>query len=228
VYAEELQQRILNEWLPPYLVDCGYEPGGFSPPRTAISEDDARWFLAAIDQGVVELLPKARLLLPGSPIKAMIFWEGSTQRSPRPVTVHMEGVLSAGMAARLHLEFGWPVANLGFEYPPRRPGRRAFDIAALGLDGSVQLAGEAKKSPRELDHVLSVISECGSAGAHEHSPTESGVKNGHRKWEGLVSCRPKVFFTFGPDEDWSVYSVTYLEEGELHLEPGSRDLLRYR
>jgi hypothetical protein len=228
VYKEELLARLEEEWLPPYLADYGYAPGGYVPPRGEISKDDARWFLAGMDQGVVELLPKARLKLPASPVKAMIFWSGSTKVSPRPVTVHLEGILSAGMAARLHLEHGWSVDQLGFEYPPRKPGRRAFDLAALAPDGSVRLVGEAKKSVKELDHVLTVIAECSVLGHHVHGSDERGVTNGHRKWEGLNACRPDVFFTFGPNDDLSVFDVTHGKDGTLRLQPGSRDLLTYR
>ena len=63
--------------------------------------------------------------------------------------------------------------------------------------------------------MLSVDQRVSLAGAHEHAPTERRVTNGHRKWEGMVACRPKVFFAFGPDEDWSVHSVAYLEEEDF-------------
>ena len=131
------------------------------------------------------------------------------------------------MAARLHLEFGWPVAQLGFEYPPGAslPGRRAFDLGALDPEGNLVLAGEAKKSAHELDHVLKVIHDCATRGEHEHAADEKSATNGHRKWQGLVRCRPRVFFTFGPDQDWSIFHVSYGAEGQVVLRPGTSDLL---
>ena len=229
MYTEELSARIQDEWLPNYLRDCGYEPGGYVPPAKPVGEEDALWFLRAIDNGVVELLPKARLRLPASPLNAMIFWEHSASQSPRRVTIHLEGILSAGMAARLHLDFGWPVPQLGFEYPPgeHAPGRRAFDLGGLSSDGSLRIAGEAKKSANELNHVLAVMARCASAGPHQHEPDEKGITNGHRKWQGLVRCQPAAFFTFGPDHDWSIFAASYPEDGVVVLEPASEDLLKF-
>ena len=73
MFTEAFHQRVQDEWLPQYLRDCGYEPGGYSPPSDEIAEADAQWFIRAMDDQVVELLPKARLKLPASSIKAMIF-----------------------------------------------------------------------------------------------------------------------------------------------------------
>ena len=230
MYASTLHRRIEAEWLPRYLSDYGYEAGGYITPTPGVAESDAEWFLRALDEGVVELLPKARLKLPGSSVKAMIFWQHSAAASPRRISLHLEGILSAGMAARLHLNFGWPVEQLAFEYPPgaRLPGRRAFDVGALDGAGSLVLAGEAKKSAHELDHVLAVMRDCGSKGVHEHQPAENAVINGHRKWQGLVRCRPAVFFTFGPNEDWSIFQVAYASDGRVSFRYGERDLLSYR
>lgn len=227
---EELARRIHDDWLARYLADYEREPGGYRGGEELISELDAMWFLRAFDEGIVRLLPKARMLLPASRIKAMIFWSGSTKVTPRPASLHREGILSAGMAARLHLEFGWPIASLGFEYPPDQPreGRRAFDLAAVEPSGEIALAGEAKKARHELDHLLQIMESCGQRGAHEHQRTERGVANGHRKWQGLVRCRPSVFFTFGPEEDWSIFSVEYGKDGSLALEPASSEQLRNR
>jgi hypothetical protein len=226
---ELLRARIYDEWLPRYLADEGYEPGGYLGGEDALAEIDAHWFLQAIDDGIVTVLPKARLSLPASTVLAMIFWEHARASSPRPVSLHREGVLSAGMAARLHVEYGWPVAQLGFEYPPERgDGRRAFDLGALDPSGKLILAGEAKTTKNELTRVLAVMQDCGKKGPHGHAPDEKTRTNGHRKWQGLVRCHPKVFFTFGPDEEWSVFNVMYEAHGRLSLEPGERDLLRYR
>jgi len=230
VYIDSFHRRVEKEWLPRYLDDCGYEPGGYSRPQDELADLDAKWFLRAIDEPVVDLLPKARLKLPASSVKAAIFWEHSKAITPRPITLHIEGVLSAGMAARLHVEYGWPIARLGFEYPPgeRIPGRRAFDLGALSSEGILVLAGEAKKSARELDHVLKVIQECGAQGEHMHDPEEKGVTNGHRKWQGLVRCRPEIFFTFGPAEDWSIFAASYGPNGEVDLGTAGRDALQFR
>jgi hypothetical protein len=226
---ELLRARIQAEWLPRYLVDEGYEPGGYLGGEDALAEIDAHWFLRSIDEQIVTLLPKARLSLPASTVLATIFWEDSRATSPRPVSLHREGILSAGMAARLHVEYGWPVAQLGFEYPPERgDGRRAFDLGALDQAGKLILAGEAKNTKQELTRVLAVVEECGTKGPHEHGPDEKGRTNGHRKWQGLVRCRPDVFFTFGPGEDWSIFNVMYAADGRLSLEPGERALLRCR
>jgi hypothetical protein len=227
-YLDVLRARIRDDWLPQYLLDEGYEGGGYLGGEEHLEEIDAQWFLRAIDEQIVTLLPKARLSLPASSVLAMIFWEHSRTTSPRPVSLHREGILSAGMAARLNLEYGWPIAQMGFEYPPERgDGRRAFDLGALDPFGSLALAGEAKKAQHELKRVLSVMQECGSSGPHEHDPEDKARINGHRKWQGLIRCRPSVFFTFGPGEDWSIFRVLFANDGRLALEPGDRELLRY-
>jgi hypothetical protein len=226
---ELFRSRIRDEWLPPYLADYGYEPGGYFGDVGNLTEIDALWFMRAIDEGVVTLLPKARLLLPASPIKATIFWEHSKAVSPRPISLHREGILSTGMAARLHFEFGWPVPQLGFEYPfERGDGRRAFDIGALTDDGKLLLAGEAKNARDELAHLLAVMNDCGMRGAHAHEPPEKNRTNGHRKWLGLIRCQPEVFFTFGPGEDWSTFRVSYDAGVRSTMTDGDKELLYFR
>lgn len=220
------RRRIRDEFLPQYLVDYGYEPGGYKASDQAVTPADAKWFLRALDEGVVTLLPKARLKLPASSVKAMIFWEHSRAVSPRPVGLHLEGVLSAGMAARLHFQYGWPIEQLGFEYPTRPgPGRRAFDLGALDGGGDLILAGEAKNERGELDHVLEVMQRCAEAGDHTH-PKRHADQNGHNKWMGLMRCRPRVFFTYGPGEDWSVFEIAHGPDGRMSFREGPRELLR--
>jgi hypothetical protein len=157
----EFRRRIREEYLPSYLADCGYQPGGYRGGDEIIPSVEASWFLRALDEGIVQLLPKGRLKLPAGSVNAMIFWEHDAGASPRPVSLHIEGVLSAAMAARLQVEFGWPVEALAFEYPPgpRTPGRRAFDLGALE-SGELVLAGEAKTRRAEMDHVLQAIDRC--------------------------------------------------------------------
>lgn len=220
------RRRIREELLPQYLTDCGYESGGYKANDEAVTPSDAEWFLRALDERIATLLPKARLKLPASTVRAMIFWEHSASVTPRPVGLHLEGVLSAGMAARLHLKYGWPIEQLGFEYPTRPgPGRRAFDLGVLDGAGDLALAGEAKNKRGDLDHLFKVIQRCAEAEKHEH-PRHHADLNGHNKWVGLLLCRPRVFFTYGPGEDWSVFEVNYGADGGLAFDEGSRELLR--
>ena len=158
----------------------------------------------------------------------MIFWEHSKRISPRPVGLHLEGILSAAMATRLHFEYGWPAEQLGFEYPPgaRIPGRRAFDLAALNLSDDLALAGEAKNSRDDLDYLFDVMHRCSQMGEHQH-PRGDPSQNGHNKWMGLLRCRPRIFFTYGPGEDWDIFEMTYGAEGTLSFIKSSRDLLRF-
>jgi hypothetical protein len=220
---EEFRQRIRSQLLPTYLEDYGRTPGAYVDREERITSLDAAWFLRSIDEGIVAVESKARLKLPASRVKAMIFWSGSGGAT----SIHLEGILSAGAAARLHIEYGWPVESLGFEFPDERgPGRRAFDLGAVGPSKRLVLAGEAKKSKAELDRVIDVMQQCSSLDKHEHAKGHKD-QNGHRKMIGLVRCRPSIFWTFGPADDWSVFDVAYVGERRVELRPTGRDRLQH-
>jgi hypothetical protein len=225
---KELSRRLIHEFLPAFLSgysEYGYDPEGeYAGGDELISEADAEWFLRSLDEGIVRVLPKARLNLPACSLNAEIFWT-----RPPPVRMHVESVLSASMAAHLVLEYGWPIDQLGFEFPPGPrsiPGRRAFDLVALDPDGQVVIAGEGKVKSRDLEKLITGMHTCATLGAHDH-PKRSADWNAHNKLVGLRRCSPSIFLVYGPNEDWTVFRVRALEGEELLLEEGELELLRF-
>ena len=218
-YRGELRSRV-NQLLPDYHEAYGGKPRDFIDRIDDLSAEDARWTLRALDEGIVEILPKTRLRLPQSPIKTTLVW-----RNAGNVSFFIEGALSAGAAARLHFEFGWPVDTLGFE-SPWKPYRRAFDLFAVHEGSMEYLAGEAKTANESVTRVVEEMQACGRLGVHEHpTPTSPIVINAHRKWGGLLRSKAPVFFAFGPGEDWQSFLVAYDEGVPVRFRPVTLDAL---
>ena len=120
-----------------------------------------------------------------------VFWAGERNLVPRPVLLSNETLLDVAIAGALHLDYGWPIENLGFQSRGYE-----FDVAAYEGDELV-IAAESKARQREVGELASRIAECGRRGAHPETECATIERraqsiNHHRKYGGLVSLSPRV------------------------------------
>ena len=81
-------------------------------------------------------------LAPLSKAREQIFWTGSKNVDPRPLTLWIEPIITIGALAKLHVLYGWPAEKLGTQSKTW-----AFDLVGYGANKNDELlACEVKKS----------------------------------------------------------------------------------
>src|SRR6266852_4840136 len=149
----EFSHRLLNEWLPTYCDDPkrNYLKEGFKRDSIKVTSQDARDFIRAIDTKIVTDIGGGRFRMPQSKANEVIFWEGSKAITPRRITLWLEPIITIAAMARLHLDYGWPKDCLGMQAE-----KWEFDLIAFKPPDfrNEYIAGEVKKSSKELDDLL--------------------------------------------------------------------------
>jgi pimeloyl-ACP methyl ester carboxylesterase len=202
-------QRLHAEWLPTFCRDQrrNYDPAGFKDSSILVSEFDATNFLRALDSGlVVDSERRGRYRCEKSKANEQLFWEGSRKVTPRPLTLWMEPVITIATVARLHLDFGWAAALIGMQ-----PSGWAFDFAAYAADGSDRMvvAGEVKKSRREVDSLVEDLEAYSRADEGIAASDDRRHVNSRRKWDALQHLRAPLLWVVGPDDYTLPFAVTY-------------------
>lgn len=167
-----------------------------------LSEYDAGWFLTAIKTGIVSE-SDGFFLAPRSSAKEQIFWEGSRNQDPRPITLWIEPIITIGALARLRMEFGWPVEYLGAQSKTW-----AFDLVCY-RDSSAEekIVCEVKKNDGEIDNLLIYMNHyCGKPPQSEE-PENPKERNAYRKVQGIRRSWPEVFWALGPQGRGQVFSI---------------------
>lgn len=222
----EFSRRILEEWLPTYCNDPQrkYSVEGYKPNSNKVTEQDARNFMRALDHGIVSDTGGGRFRMPQSRATEVIFWEGSKATIPRPVTLWIEPVITIAAIARLHLDYGWPIDCLGTQSE-----KWEFDLMAFKPQDlkNEHIAGEVKKSSRELDELLINLHKFCVEDSLDYSTASSAEKNAHKKWLGLHRCHAPLFWAVGPDGDSRLFEVSYSSEGNIVLSRTTDDQLHF-
>lgn len=222
----EFSRRISEEWLPTYCNDTRrkYSVEGYKPTSNKVTAQDARDFMRALDHGIVIDTGGGRFRMPQSRATEVIFWEGSNSTTPRPVTLWMEPVLTIAAIARLHLDYGWPVDCLGTQSE-----KWEFDLMAFKPQDlrNEHIAGEVKKSSKELDELLIHLHTFSAEGGLDHCSASAARENAYQKWLGLHRCHAPLFWALGPDSDSRLFEVSYSPEGNIVLTQTTSDRLHF-
>ncbi|TCK07174.1 hypothetical protein [Marinobacterium mangrovicola] len=219
--------RLQKEWLPSF---CNaphrkYPLDGFKLSSIErLHEFDALWFMQAVDDGLVSE-SKGSFVAPKSSAKEQIFWEGEKSVIPRPITLWIEPIITIGALARLHVEYGWPIDNLGAQSKTW-----AFDLVCYENASNKELvACEVKKDMKEIEKLLAFMNEHCRNPPLNADPENSVEKNAYRKVQSIRRSWPKLFWALGPNGNGQVFCVHRENDSELfNLVPIAEEELRYK
>lgn len=205
---EIFTRRLYDEWLPNFCDDekRRYSPAGFKLESIKVTEFDASNFMRALDCGLVKDSGGGRYLCARSSAFEQIFWNGRKSIEPRPLTLWVEPVITIGTIARLGLDYGWPANLLCMQSKDW-----AFDFAVFRAESSENefVAGEVKKTSKELDNLISDVIEFGHKGITECSSDHSNRINSFKKWLALLRCEAPFFWAVGPNDYTQLFAVQY-------------------
>lgn len=208
-------ETLVRETLAPYYCTnprLGFEPDGFDADRKIPDPVDVAHFLRAWDLGLLRPLGEGRYGSVRGSASETLFWEGRKADSPRRFWLWLEPLITFGGLAKLHDEFGWPIEMIGTQSPDY-----AFDIVAYPDATDVErIAGEVKKSRREVDQLLEMMVEYGGKPDASALAGEKG-RNAYKKVEGLRARRAPVFWALGPAGYNRTFSVLFEDDGTLQL-----------
>jgi hypothetical protein len=209
--AAAFQRRILDDLLPQFCNDQSraWGTGGFKAAWGKISEVDAADFLRGIDAGLVEHRGRGLYEAPRSRASEQFFWSGPKHKTPRPITLWAEPIITIAVLARLHFDLGWPKELLGSQSRDW-----AFDVTTyLASDSDVEyIACEVKKSTAEIDKLIELMTRFGKSSI-ANQPTISKERNAFRKLQALRRRQPKLFWAVGPGGSNHAFKMRYSDEG---------------
>lgn len=208
---KEFTRRVMVGWLPAYQREREHQPGEFEFQAKSIkvSERDASDMMRLIDAGCLIQTGRGNFTFARSSAKEALFWEGAKSRTPRCVTLWIEPVITLAALARLHFDYGWPIESLGSQSKKWEFDVVAFETAASEAEA---IAGEVKKSTKELDVLIGHLQNFAASGCTEE-PSDGGAKNAFRKWIGLRDRKIPLFWAVGPDRHEFAFAMQYLDDG---------------
>ena len=198
IEQQVVQDRVLGEYLPAWCASPHrprrLDPSLIVPNWSFLTPGLARWFLIAIDEGVVEVSDGGFRC--GSSWSEGIFNHGYRNPPPQPPKLRREGFLEIAAVGMLAVRYGWPVSRLRFQSPDR-----AFDFLAYASDdwdrSEVAIAGEAKQPQSAVERLCESLEVCVARGTHDKSACTERT-NHHRKYAGLLKYRPGILWAVGP------------------------------
>jgi hypothetical protein len=220
---EEFRARLHDEWLPSFCnaPHRNHPLDGFDDSNLrSLSELDAHWFLRSLSLGIVAEAG-GFFTAPQSKVREQLFWTGSKTTNPRRLTLWLEPIVTIGALARLHEVYGWPTSRLGCQ-----SSDWAFDLVCYGDNGETIVAGEIKKTSREVDTLVAHMSVQSLDDADRPRPVRGSEKNAFMKVTGV---RPQFFWALGPADSGGVYRVAREPvPPKFRLLPEAKDALHYR
>ncbi len=214
---EEFNKRLINSWVKEFCNDGKrqYTEYQFKTESIKISEFDASNFLRALDKGIVKNSADGRFRCERSGTFEQIFWTGLKSVSPRPLTLWIEPVITIGTMARLGLDYHWLSRTLCMQTKGW-----AFDFAVFREkdDKNEYIAGEVKKSEKEIDGLVNDLIGFARLGVVDGSGLSSKKVNSFKKWNALQKRRVPLFWAVGPNDYTRLFSVKYFADNTAILD----------
>lgn len=224
---DEFKRRLFDEWLPAFCHDekRQFSTDGFNTNSIKVSAYDAYHFMRALDHNIVINIGGGRYRMPQSKAQEQIFWTGAKGVTPRSLTLWIEPIITIAAMARLHFDYGWPLECLGTQSE-----KWEFDVIAFkpGDLTHEYIAGEVKKTSKEIDTLLMHMMEICTDGSLDSSTIAPAKVNAHRKCLGLRRCNAPFFWALGPDNDSRLFNVLYHDNGKITFESISCDNLYWK
>lgn len=212
------RRHLTEQWLPTYCRDPyrKYALEGYCHDYRRLASIDASDFIYTLTEGIVNDIGGGRYRAPRSKANEVIFWEGSKAVIPRPITLWLEPIITIATVGRLHRDYGWPVELLGLQ-----SADWAMDLVAYQdvTSDRMAVAGEVKKSDRELGHMIAYLRQFADDPASITVSKNAGAVNAARKWLSLAATRPPLFWAIGPGNGNELFAVTYDVQGPRNFEP---------
>ena len=208
------EQILYDRLIPEFCGEArrGCDASGFQSGSVHISQQDAHYFLKAFNAGLIEHQGSGLYRAARSAAREQFFWEGRRALTPRPFTLWLEPIITVAGLARLHFDYGWPKHLIGTQSLDW-----AFDLVTFLPDRAEELiAGEVKKTAKEIDQLLQLMTIFGRHPTIE-IPSSGKERNAYKKVLALRSRRPPLFWALGPDGVSEVFAVQYSEGGVVDL-----------
>ncbi len=220
--SQAFMDRILNDFLPTFCRSRSLSSDGFIQKWDKISERDATDFLRGIDAGLLKYDGRGLYRAPRSYAGEQFFWSGRKKKTPRPITLWVEPIITVAVLARLHFDLNWPKEMLGTQ----TKGNWAFDVATyMAADSDLEhVACEVKKSAAEIGKLLELMRRFGTDTQADAAQNE---KNAFRKVKALRIRRPPLFWAVGPEGLSHAFRVEYSQEGIVSFHEIEIQELRY-
>ena len=214
-FSDQFKQRVEDTLLPVFRDDPARQlrQAALVDSSRAVSEIDARDFLRALDSGLVYDIGGGRYRAPRSNANEQLFWEGRRAKVPRRLSLWLEPVITIAAVARLHFDLGWSRESLGMQSKGY-----AFDVMAYDGERPV-IAGEVKKSVKEVDNLLMHLDEFARLGSQDAPARADKRLNAFRKGVGLIQGRVPFFWVVGPAGYAKAFRMEYLADGTALLHP---------
>ena len=221
-FDDILQSRLVPEYCQgAFLASTRAE---FRLSRWRFNEEDARYFVMAWEAKLIEHDGGGKYKAPRNSSCEKFFNIGSKNVLPRTFTLAQEAVLTVGVLARLHLDFGWPRNFLGTQSIDY-----AFDAIAYlpEVAPAEYIACEVKKGPVEVENLLCDMRTLGAVHASviDNVKLNARQRNAFKKILGLRKGRAPIFWAVGPCGVSKVFSVSYQYDGTLNLIPDNEKAL---
>ncbi len=199
------------------------KPSEFRANLTRLSEIDMADFLRGWEAQLLPHIGDGLYRAPQSGASEQFFSLGRKANAPRTFTLWIEPIITLGVLARMHLDFGWPKALIG----NHTKGDWAFDVFGYRSESDPRLliACEVKKSREEMDSLIGYMQSFGRQPSLSSVDLKSAGKNAFRKVKALRGHTPGIFWAVGPNRYEKVFSVQYSEGDVIDFEPISRQSL---
>ncbi|MEE9924010.1 MAG: hypothetical protein PBV01_11680 [Brucella anthropi] len=225
--SQSFQGLLVETLIPQFCTGNagGFLPSSFDQRSLRLSDIDMADFLRAWNGQLVTHLGSGKYRAARSGASEQFFWSGSKNASPRTFTLWIEPVITLGILARLHFDFGWPKEFIGTQ----SAGDWAFDvIVTKNPDGMDEyIACEVKKSRKEIDALAEYMQHF--ARNPDTLPDEkSASKNAFKKVAALRKRKPPFLWLVGPDRYEQVVRLSYEDGGRITMEDIPLDALNYQ
>lgn len=205
-YRAHFERLLDDRLIPEFCNDTGrrLNPAGFKRSSIRVSDEDCRYFVMAWQAEIVRHLGRGMYRASLSAASEQFFWEGSKAADPRPFWLWLEPVITVGGLGRLHFDHGWPSHLIGTQSTDW-----AFDIVARLPNGrATHIAGEVKKSEREIDDLVGMMVDYGRD-PPAPLPAAGKRRNAFKKVAALRRGRAPIFWALGPAGRSDVFRVSY-------------------
>lgn len=194
--------------------------GGFVTKSNIVTETDAADFLRAWHAGLPVHQGRGQYLVGAGRVKEQFFNSGLKAETERTFHLANESIITMAAIARLHFDHGWPIDCLAAQ-----SADWAYDIA-VNVAGRAIIAGEVKKTRKEIDDLIQLMKQYGANPAAD-APASGKTRNAFKKVASLRKSGSPMVWLVGPDNYDHVFEVAYGENGIMEFNPTTRCALAY-